>query len=70
MKEATVSESVTIDDVRRRMAAAGVTIPENRLEMVRRLLADALGAVHALDSSAMRTEEPAVTFDARAGDVR
>jgi hypothetical protein len=68
-EEATVNETVTIDDVRRRMLAAGVTIPEHRLEMVRRLLADALAAVHAMDSSAMRREEPAVTFDASAGNV-
>jgi hypothetical protein len=55
---------VTLDDVRARMKAARITIPENRLEMVRRLLSDALAPIHALDSRAVRTLEPAVMFDA------
>jgi hypothetical protein len=55
---------VTLDDVRARMKAAGIAIAEHRLEMVRRLLSDALAPIHALDSRAVRTLEPAVMFDA------
>ena len=55
---------MTLDEVRARMKAAGIEIPEKRLEMVRRLLSDALAPIHALDSRAARTLEPAVTFDA------
>ena len=55
---------MTLDDVRARMKAAGIVIAENRLEMVRRLLSDALVPIHALDSRAVRTLEPAVMFDA------
>ena len=55
---------LTIDDVRARMKAAGIEIAENRLEMVRVLLSNALGPVHALDSRTVRTAEPAVTFEA------
>ena len=56
---------MTLDEVRARLKAAGLEIAENRLEMVRRLLSDALAPIHALDSRAVRTLEPAVTFDAR-----
>ncbi|OGK78367.1 MAG: hypothetical protein A2W08_13810 [Candidatus Rokubacteria bacterium RBG_16_73_20] len=55
---------MTLDEVRARMRAAGVEIPEERLELVRRLLTDALGPVRALDARAARALEPAVTFDA------
>jgi len=55
---------VTLDDVRARMKAAGIAIAENRREMVRRLLSDALAPIHAVDSRAVRTLEPAVMFDA------
>jgi hypothetical protein len=55
---------VTLDDVRARMKAAAIAIAENRLEMVRRLLSDALVPIHALDSRVVRTLEPAVMFDA------
>ena len=56
---------LTIDEVRARMKAAGIEIAENRLEMVRVLLSNALGPVHALDSTTIRPTEPAVTFEAR-----
>ena len=56
---------LTIDQVRARMKAAGIEIAENRLEMVRVLLSNALGSVHALDSRTVRTVEPAVTFEAK-----
>jgi len=57
-------DTVTLDEVRARMKAAGIEIAENRLEMVRRLLTDALAPVHAFDSRGARALEPAVTFDA------
>ena len=60
------SHEVTLDEVRARMQAAGVRIPEERLELVRGLLRDALRPIRALDSRAARTLEPAVTFDAAA----
>ena len=55
---------LTIDEVRARMKAAGIEIAENRLEMVRLLLENALAPVRALDTRAARTLEPAVTFEA------
>jgi hypothetical protein len=53
---------LTLEELRERIAAAGITIAERRLAMVRRLLSDALVHVRALDSRAVRTEEPAVRF--------
>jgi hypothetical protein len=58
---------VTLDDVRARMKAAGIAIAADRLEMVRKLLTDALAPIHALDSRTVRTLEPAVRFDAVQG---
>ena len=55
---------MTLEELRDRMRAARIEIPENRLELVRRLLTDALQPIHALDSRAVMTLEPAVTFDA------
>ena len=57
---------LTRDEVRDRMRAAGLSIAEARLDMVRALLSTALGPVRAMDSRAARTLEPAVTFDAGA----
>jgi len=54
---------LTIDEVRARMKAAGIEIAENRLEMVRVLLENALAPVHAMDTRAVKTLEPAVTFE-------
>ncbi|MGH7305360.1 MAG: hypothetical protein ACRELZ_18915 [Candidatus Rokuibacteriota bacterium] len=54
---------MTLEELRDRMKAARVEIAENRLEVVRRLLTDALRPIHAMDSRANRTLEPAVTFD-------
>ena len=56
---------LSMDDVRARMKAAGVQIAENRLEMVRVLLSNALTPVQAADTRALTTTEPAVTFDAK-----
>jgi hypothetical protein len=53
---------LSMDELRRRIAAAGITIPENRLGMVRRLLSDALVHVRVLDSRTITTVEPAVRF--------
>jgi len=57
---------LTRDEVRDRMRAAGLSIPEARLDMVRVLLNTALTPVRAMDSRALQTVEPAVTFDAGA----
>jgi hypothetical protein len=56
---------VTLEELKERIRAAGVTIADNRLAMVRKLLADALAPVRALDSRAIKTVEPAVKFAAR-----
>jgi len=56
---------LTLEELRERIRAAGVTIAEHRLAMVRKLLADALAPVRALDSRAIKTVEPAVKFTAR-----
>ena len=53
---------LTLDELRDRIRAAGITVAEHRLAMVRKLLADALAPVRALDSRTIRTVEPAVKF--------
>jgi len=53
---------LTLDELRERIRVAGITIAEHRLAMVRKLLADALAPVRALDSRAIRPVEPAVKF--------
>ena len=53
---------MTLEELKERIRAAGVTIADNRLAMVRKLLADALAPVRALDSRAIKTVEPAVKF--------
>ncbi|MBI4628938.1 MAG: hypothetical protein HY729_09525 [Candidatus Rokubacteria bacterium] len=60
---------MTLDEVRARMKAAGIEIREDRLELVRKLLDDALGPVRAMDARALATLEPAVTFDAGAPEA-
>ena len=56
---------LTLEELRARIRAAGLTVAENRLAMMRRLLGDALAHVRALDSRAVKTVEPAVRFAAR-----
>jgi hypothetical protein len=56
---------LTIEEVRERMRAAGVQIADNRLAMVRTLLAGALAPIRALDSRTIKTTEPAVRFAPR-----
>ena len=55
---------MSMDELRARIAAAGVTIREERLEMVRKLLSEALAPLRRVDSRTVRPLEPAVTFDA------
>ena len=55
-------QELTMEALRARIRAAGVTIAEPRLAMVRKLLGDALAPVRALDTRALKTVEPAVTF--------
>jgi len=55
---------LTLEELRARIRAAGLTIAEHRLAMVRKLLSDALVHVRALDSRAIKTVEPAVRFEA------
>jgi hypothetical protein len=61
---------ITLDEVRERMHVAGLVIPEQRLELIRGLVRDALRPIRELDSRTVRTLEPAVTFDAAAAEVR
>ena len=56
------SHELTLEELRARIQAAGLSIPENRLGMVRKLLSDALVHVRALDSRTIKTVEPAVHF--------
>jgi hypothetical protein len=58
--------ALTLDELRARIRVAGIPIPEERLEVVRAILSDALAPLRALDSRAVRALEPAVTFDAGA----
>jgi hypothetical protein len=58
------ASELTMDDLRARIAAAGVTIAEHRLGMVKKLLGDALAPLRRVDSRTIRPLEPAVTFDA------
>jgi hypothetical protein len=60
------TRELTLDEVRARTRAAGIDIPEARLDMVRVLLSTALGPVRDMDARALKTLEPAVTFDAGA----
>ena len=58
---------ITLDDVKKRAAIAGLTMRADRIEMVRKLLAEALKPLEPLDSRTIRTLEPATTFDATGG---
>jgi hypothetical protein len=57
-----MADELTLEELRARIQAAGLTIPDNRLGMVRKLLSDALVHVRALDSRTVKTVEPAVRF--------
>jgi hypothetical protein len=56
---------LTLEELRDRIRAAGLTIAEHRLGMVRALLSAALVHVRALDWRANKTVEPAVRFEAQ-----
>ena len=60
-------DDITVDEVRKRAQTAGLTLREDRVEMVRKLLTEALTPLKKLDSRTIRTVEPAATFDARGG---
>jgi hypothetical protein len=64
MAENQQAPELTLEELRARIAAAGVTIPDHRLAMVRKLLSDALTPVRKVDSRAIRPLEPAVIFHA------
>ena len=64
MPKAPGTAELTTDELRARIAAAGVTIPEHRLAMVKKLLNDALAPLRTVDSHTVRALEPAITFDA------
>ena len=57
-----MAAELTLEELCARIQAAGLTIPDNRLGMVRKLLSDALVPVRALDSRTVKTVEPAVRF--------
>lgn len=57
-----MADELTLEELRARIQAAGLTIPDNRLGMVRKLLSDALVHVRVLDSRTVKTLEPAVRF--------
>jgi hypothetical protein len=58
---------VTLDEVKERARLAGLSIPANRLSLVRGFLLNALRPIRALDSRTVRIVEPAVTFDPKGG---
>jgi hypothetical protein len=62
-----MGEEITVDEVKKRAEVAGLTLREDRIEMVRQLLKEALAPLRRLDSRAVRTLEPAATFDAAPG---
>ncbi len=62
-----MNDEMTIEDVKKRAAVAGLAIREDRLESVRQLLKDALTPLRRMDSRAVQTLEPAATFDANPG---
>jgi len=61
---------VTLEETRERIRLSGLPIPEDRAKMVQSFLQNALKPIRALDSRAVRTLEPAVTFDAAAEEKR
>ena len=61
---------ITLDEVRARVRLSGLPIPEARMGLVQRFLADALRPLRALDTRTVRALEPAPTFDAAAEERR
>ena len=58
---------LTLDEIRTRMAAVGIEIAEDRLDLVRGLVNMALGPVRAADLHGLQDVEPAVRFDTAPG---
>ena len=56
------AQELTMEALRTRIRAAGITIAEHRLAMVRKLLDEALAPVRTLDTRTIKTVEPAVLF--------
>jgi hypothetical protein len=56
------AQELTMEELRARIRAAGVTIAAPRLAMVQKLLGDALAPLRRLDTRTIKTLEPAVTF--------
>ena len=65
MSDAPKASELTMEELRARIAAAAVTIPEDLIPMVKKLLGDALAPLRTVDSRTIRPLEPAVTFDAK-----
>jgi hypothetical protein len=55
-------QELTIEALRVRIGAAGITVAEHRLTLVQKLLNDALAPLRTLDSRTIKPLEPAVTF--------
>jgi hypothetical protein len=55
-------QELTLEALRVRIGAAGITVAEHRLTLVQKLLNDALAPLRTLDSRTIKTLEPAVTF--------
>src|SRR6185295_485428 len=63
-----MSDELSLQELRDRMKAAGITMAENRLSMVRKLLSDALVHVRARDRRASKTVAPAASAGRERGD--
>lgn len=55
-------QALTLEALRGRISAAGITVAEHRLALVHKLLNDALAPLRTLDSRRIKSLEPAVTF--------
>jgi len=64
MPDAPKAPDLTMDELRARIAVAGISIPDPLLPMMLKLLGDALAPLRTVDSRTIRPLEPAVTFDA------
>src|SRR5262245_27655543 len=69
MPDASQTPTLTLAELRARITAAGVTIPDHLLDMVQKVLGDALAPLSTIDSRTIRPLEPAVTFDAKGPHV-
>jgi len=58
-------DGLTLDEVRARIAAAGIEIAEARLELVQKLVNMALEPIRRNNWRGLQDVEPAMRFDAR-----